>query len=346
MPETQKKQKIDLPGERQENEIRKTMKKRTFTLDIPELKQIPQFLKILDDLSVGNNVFLKGIAGTGKTTLAEKVAYAFAGRKEGDKKALPFVTINCNQYTSPIDLKGGQTITGYKEGGLIEAWRDGKILILDEMPKLEPNTAGLLNDALAKSATDAALIFNGLNEPFEKHPDFGCIATGNIFGKAVSSNYVGNYKQDSSLLDRFSGSMYEIGFNEVLERQLIYPIVADICIAIRSAILGYEGTADTPNDTEDIMTLRTMLNFQRIYELELLRETGVKTKEGTGYRKVQGGKTLKDALESYFLVMSSDKSHHVRMAIDIDAFVNSYKGADQKESFIAEYHKRNAMTRP
>lgn len=278
------------------------MKKRTFTLDIPELQHVPQFLKILDDLSVGNNVFLKGIAGTGKTTLAEKVAYAFAGRKEGDKKALPFVTINCNQYTSPIDLKGGQTITGYKEGGLIEAWRDGKTLILDEMPKLEPNTAGLLNDALAKSAKEKAIIFNGLNQPFEKHPDFGCIATGNIFGKAVSSAYVGNYKQDSSLLDRFSGSMYEIGFNEGLERQLIYSIVANICIAIRTAILNYEGTADTPNDAEDIMTLRTMLNFQRIYELELLRETGTQTKQGGVLRKVRGGKTLKDALESYFLV--------------------------------------------
>ena len=319
------------------------MKKRIFTLDIPEIQQIPQFQKILDDLSVGNNVFLKGIAGTGKTTLAEKVAYAFAGRKEGDKKALPFVTINCNQYTSPIDLKGGQTISGYKEGALIEAWRDGKVLILDELPKLEPNTAGLLNDALAKSAKDNAIIFNGLNESFVKHPDFGCIATGNIFGKAISSNYVGNFKQDSSLLDRFSGSLYQIGFNEVLERQLIHPVVADICIAIREAILNYEGGSPTEQDTDDIMTLRTMLNFQRIYELELLRETATLTKEGLRFRKVPNGKSLKDALQSYFLEMSIDKAIHIKNEVQLETFLNSYLGAEKKQIFIQTYKKRNAI---
>lgn len=138
-------------------------------LDIPEVQQIPQFMKIMDDLSVGNNPYLVGSAGTGKTTIGEKIAYAIKGRAENDGQELPFTIVNCNQWTSPIDIKGGQTISGYKEGALIEAWRDGKILILDEMPKLDANTAGLLNDALAKSAREDAIIFNGNNEPIKKH---------------------------------------------------------------------------------------------------------------------------------------------------------------------------------
>lgn len=44
--------------------------------------------------------------------------------------------------------------------------------------------------------------------------------------------------------------------------------------------------------------------------------------------------------------MSSDKARQVEMVVDLDAFINSYKGAAQKESFINEYHQRNAMTRP
>ena len=36
--------------------------------DIPEVQQIPQFMKIMDDLSVGNNPYLVGSAGTGKTS--------------------------------------------------------------------------------------------------------------------------------------------------------------------------------------------------------------------------------------------------------------------------------------
>jgi len=311
-------------------------------IDIPEVTQIPDFLKILDDLESGNNVFLVGSAGTGKTTLAEKVAYALHGRSENDDKEPPFVVINCNQWTSPIDLKGGQTIEGYKEGGMIEAWRDGKVLILDEMPKLDANTAGILNDALAKSAKAGAIIFNGLNQPVKKHPRFGCIATGNVIGKGASGNYVGNNKQDASLLDRFSGCIYRVGFNETLERQLIYPSVVETCLKIRNAILRYEGKQQNDDDTEDIMTLRTMLNIQRAYELEMKRETGLKDQQGQIMRKVPGGKTLKDALESYFMVMNKEKADHIKTEINIEGFYNSYKGGIMKEEFMTEYKRRSS----
>ncbi|MDN5201178.1 AAA family ATPase [Fulvivirgaceae bacterium BMA10] len=307
-------------------------------LDIPEIKQIPNFMKILDDLSVGNNVFLVGSAGTGKTTLGEKVAYALFDRKENDGKNLPYSIINCNQWTSPIDIKGGQTIEGYKEGALIEAWRDGKVLILDEMPKLDANTAGILNDALAKTAKGDAIIFNGLNNPIKKHRDFGCIATGNTFGKGASGNYVGNNKQDASLLDRFSGCVYRIGFNETLERQLIYPAVVEMCLKIRKAILQDEGKDD--DDTEDIMTLRTMLNIQRAYELEMLRETGLKHHRGKPVRKMINGKTAKDAFESYFLVMNRDKANKIKEQVDMESFYNSYRGKNEKDEFIEEYKRR------
>ncbi|MBL6445391.1 hypothetical protein JMN32_03675, partial [Fulvivirga sp. 29W222] len=152
---------------------------------------------------------------------------------------------------------------------------------------LDANTAGILNDALAKSAKEAAIIFNGKNEAVKKHPMFGCVATGNIVGKGLSSNYVGNNIQDASLLDRFSGCIYKIGFNEKLERQLVYPAVADISLKIRKAILRYEGKDANDDDTEDIMTLRTMLNMQRTYELEMKRELGM-------VKNMPNGKTLKD----------------------------------------------------
>lgn len=309
-------------------------------LDIPEIEQIPNFMKIVDDLSVGNNAFLVGSAGTGKSTLGEKVAYALFGRNENDGKRLPFVTVNCNQWTSPIDIKGGQTMEGYKEGALIEAWRDGKILILDEMPKLDPNTAGLLNDALAKSAKEKAIIFNGKNEPIKKHRNFGCIATGNVLGKGMSANYIGNNKQDASLLDRFSGSIYRIGYNETLERSIVYSAIFNICVAIRKSILNYEGRSNNDDDTEDIMTLRTMLNLERIYELEMKRETGMKDEFGKTFRTIPNGKTLKDALESYFLAMNPEKANHIKEEINLEAFLNSYKGSTMKQEFITEFKRR------
>ena len=317
------------------------MREIAYKLDIPEVEQIPSFVKILDDLSVGNNVFLKGAAGTGKTTLAEKIAYSLAGRSENDGKIPPFVIINCNQWTSPIDLKGGQTIEGYKEGGMIEAWRDGKILILDEMTKLDPNTAGILNDALAKSAKDDAIIFNGLNNPIKKHPHFGCIATANTFGKGMTGNYVGNNKQDASLLDRFSGSMYEIGFNEVLERQLIYPALVKITHKIREVILKLEGKEEDQDDMEDLMTLRTMMNLQRIYELDMKRRTGIQ-ENGKRLEKLPNGKTIEDSLKSYFLPFSKDKANKIREQVNLEGMINTLKDRNAIPEFKKEYDRRKA----
>ncbi len=68
---------------------------------------------ILSDFEAGNNVYLYGGAGTGKTFIAGQIA-----------KALNYklITINCNQFTSPLDIIGGQTIEGYQEGRLITAF--------------------------------------------------------------------------------------------------------------------------------------------------------------------------------------------------------------------------------
>jgi MoxR-like ATPase len=310
-------------------------------LDIPEIEQIPFFMKVIDDLDCGNNVFLVGSAGTGKTTIAEKVAYARRGLKEDGKGRPPFAIINCNQWTSPVDVKGGQTIEGYKEGAMITAWREGLELILDEMPKLDPNTAGLLNDALAKSAKKGAIIFDGRNEPVRKHDDFGCIATGNVLGKGLSGNYVGNNKQDASLLDRFSACTYHIGFNEGLESQLIYPTVLKICWDIRKAILKYESKDEDDDETEDIISLRTMLNLQRGYELEMMREFGLSDPEGNRYDRVLNGKTLRDGLESIFYTMTKDKANKIKADTGIEGFYNSYKGRDQKDLFVNEYQRRS-----
>ncbi len=316
------------------------MNKRTFTLDIPEIRQIPSFMKILDDLSVGNNVFLVGSKGTGKSRLQEQVSYSFFGRRRNDKKELPFEIINCNQWTSPVDIIGGQTLDGYQEGALSKAWGEGKILLLDELPKLDPNTAGILNYALAKTADTNAIILNGQKKPIRKHPDFGCIASGNTLGKAVSHSYVGNNKQDSSLLDRFSGSIYRIGFNEALERQIVYPAVVNICIDIRNSILAYEGEGTMDQDTEDIVTLRTMINMQRIYELEMMREMGLKDANGTIHQTVTNGKTLKDCLESFFWTMSREKATRIKDEVGYENFINSYKGSVWKDQFIQEYKRR------
>lgn len=163
---------------------------------------------ILSDLLAQNNVYLYGGAGTGKSYIAEKIGEELLNCK--------VYTLPCNQYTSPLDLIGGQTIEGYVEGIVTRAYgnldvptdKDGALLLLDEMPKLDPNTAGVLNDMLAKIKRGAP-ITNGRQQEIKKGKKVYVMATGNILLNREDPAYSGNTKQDLSLQDRFAGSCYE-----------------------------------------------------------------------------------------------------------------------------------------
>lgn len=188
----------------------------------------PLFQKILSDWKARNNIYLFGAAGTGKTFIAGLIA-DFLGFEK--------IEINCNQFTSPLDLVGGQTIDGYQKGKLEMAWTNigpapmnesykGVVLLLDELPKLDPNTAGLLNSALAKvkefKGKIGPYILNGKGDKLELK-NILIIGTGNVRLNETSIDYEANFKQDLSLQDRFSGSTYEVNanydkeFNKVLK---------------------------------------------------------------------------------------------------------------------------------
>lgn len=189
---------------------------------------------LLSDAEAQNNVYLFGESGTGKTFIAGIIA---------DKLNYKLITLNCNQFTSPLDIIGGQTIEGYKEGRLTQAWGnidlgvnplgnpyDGALLLLDELPKIDPNTAGILNDGLAKikdgvkEITDSngktvfvsPTIMNGNGELITKKKIF-IIATGNSLLNETNKDYEANFKQDLSLQDRFAGSCYKITYNYKFE---------------------------------------------------------------------------------------------------------------------------------
>lgn len=270
-------------------------------------EDIPNILKIIDDIALGNNVMLIGGAGTGKTFLAEKVASILGLATE---------TINCNQFTSPIEINGGQTIEGYQEGKLIKAWSEGKLLILDELPKLDPNTAGILNEALAKTAVKAdserAFITNTRGDRFRKKNGFAVIATGNVYPNTESSAYGANNKQDLSLLDRFSGSVYEIEKNPEFEKKAILPghlflwAVAD---NIRSLI--------EKNKWEAQVSIRLMETSLRVYLAEM---AGIKSGE-----KMEDRKTYKDVIDSFIYTFTEVQQVEIKRSIKYDSLFSKHQ---------------------
>lgn len=290
-------------------------------VDASDISYIPDFLKIIDDIVLGHNVFLVGPAGSGKTYLAEKVA---------EKLNRMYVTINCSQYTSPTEIKGGPTIEGYQEGGLIDCWENGKILILDELPKIDPNTAGLLNEALAKTkvkvGTSRAVIYNGKNEPKNKKEGFGVIATGNVFPTAESASYTANTRQDLSLLDRFSGSVYYIGFNEELEKMTAgWLIVYSVGMRLRQWILD--------NRVDSTISLRWIETAASVFKLEMDRVNGRRDDK----IEPNQGKTLKDHVDAVISTFNNAQQVNLRDYLNYDRVFSSYQYRTMNDNALIQW---------
>lgn len=255
---------------------------------------IEEFQQMVDDVMLGNNVLLIGGAGTGKTFTAENLISKNALGRE-------YITINCSQWTSPTEIIGGQTMDGYVEGKLIEAWKNGWVLILDELPKIDPNTAGLFNDALSKTKLNEAIIFNARKESFTKHPDFACIATGNIYPNKESMSYGANNKQDLSLLDRFSGSVYFVEKNPTIEKQIIQnELIWSICDRLRTAIdeLKYEAQ----------LSLRFMQTARDAFALETKR---LSSNKPNGINADEG-KTFKSAMDCFLSTFTQLQQNNLK----------------------------------
>jgi cobaltochelatase CobS len=297
--------------------------------------RIPNFYEIIDDVLAGNNVYLIGEAGGGKTFTAEMVAKTLERE---------YVTLNCSQYTSPLEILGGQSIEGFKKGKLIDCWQNGKILILDEMPKLDANTAGLFNDALAKSSktkTASEAKINSANPdeaPIERANDFAVIATGNIYpNEPPAPQYRGNNQQDLSLLDRFSGSVYFTEFSNPTDQdttrfKFLYDfLVGNYYEYIEAKLKG--NALPEPKGLRTVIeslnmknlalvSYRTNIAFRIGFEYELVR--AIAKKQGKPVQ--EGGKTLLNTFKSYmvaFKIGSDAYNSIIRTTKYTDSYIQS-----------------------
>tara|TARA_B100001093_G_C26850779_1_gene1025036 strand:- start:3026 stop:4387 length:1362 start_codon:yes stop_codon:yes gene_type:complete len=194
----------------------------TKTVNVNEVVRRPLIQNMLSDVLARNNSYLYGGAGTGKSYSARTIA---------DTLDWDLVIVNCNQFTSSLELIGGQTIDGYQQGKVIKAFGNlddngtptgrGCVLLLDELPKLDPNTAGILNSVLASvgeynSRGEATTIQDARGSVIQRGKCY-IMATGNSLLNTKDAEYEANFKQDLSLQDRFVGSTYEVFVDEKFE---------------------------------------------------------------------------------------------------------------------------------
>ena len=314
-----------------------TLNNRTFvaqggTIDF-ELYEKPLFQKILSDAMADNNIYLYGGAGTGKTFMAAALA---------DFLGYEYIELACNQFTSPLEILGGQTIDGYQRGKLERAWGNldeegeplskkgylGAVLCLDELPKIDPNTAGALNGALAKvkeykkstiagtEITTPPSIENGRGQKIKKG-NLVIIATGNLKLNEISTEYEANFKQDLSLQDRFAGSTYEVVVDQKYEYHKIMNGFAFIWLAmtkLREKIIEQKWTGFA------FVSLRIMINLKETYIIYRKSIAGLPYATQAVKDALKSPKTIMQGVDSFLSLFKEDQIRDLKLAMDYDNF--------------------------
>jgi energy-coupling factor transporter ATP-binding protein EcfA2 len=173
------------------------------------------FQEVLELVQAGEEVFLPGPAGCGKSHLAGQIATALGRR---------FGSISCSAGMSESQIlgrlvpKGEQGQFEFLGTQFLDCYENGGVFLFDEIDAADPNVLLIVNSALANGHLSVPARHD---KPVAKrHPDFVCIAAANTYGKGADRQYVGRNELDESTLDRFRVGCVPMDYSRELEKQL------------------------------------------------------------------------------------------------------------------------------
>src|SRR6056297_903494 len=164
----------------------------------------PMLETLITSLAAGLNVWIAGPSGSGKTYGAMQAAEAL-GLKFEAQGAMTMA----HELTGFVDANGT-----YHETPFVRAFKEGGLILLDEIDAGSNEALLCLNSALANGFMSLP---NG--EHVKAHDNFKCIGAANTFGHGATAEYVGRVRIDAAFLQRF-GARLDWGYDEELETKM------------------------------------------------------------------------------------------------------------------------------
>lgn len=204
-----------------------------------------KFERIVAKVARGNNVYLFGRAGSGKSHTAEQVA---------ERLGLDFYGQTTIQFAH--DVRGyGDAGGNFQETPFFKAFANGGLYFQDEYDRSNSEAAIVLNSALANGWYDFPIVGR-----VNAHPNFRFMAAGNTLMKGADEEYVTGQIIDASSRDRF-GFFFEVDYSHEVELKIaggneeIVAFVEDIREAIKSTgiqqVVSYRATAAMRDEVEN-----------------------------------------------------------------------------------------------
>jgi len=165
-----------------------------------------QLTQVLAWLRADVPIWLWGAPGAGKTHM---------GRQLADCLSVKCYTMSIDETTTANKLLGFQNLVSgaFVEGWLYEPYKDGGLVVIDEIDTGNPGIIAGLNALLAN---DYYMFPNG--ETLKRHDQFRVIACANTNGTGAIAGYTARQRLDAATLNRFA--VVECLYDEGLELQL------------------------------------------------------------------------------------------------------------------------------
>ena len=235
------------------------------------------FVEILRGFRMGENLWVFGPQGSGKTSAIKRIA---AGLN------WPVYEITAHGRLEFPELCGGYHVADgnmvWHDGPLAAAMRNGGLFLLNEADLLTPDMAAGFNSILDGSP----LFVPELNEYIQRHPEFRFVATANTNGSGDATGlYQGTLRQNMALQSRFlyvlSGFLSSEEESRIIEAKVpalpkeTRTFIIEFANMIREAYIGNTDRAGDVAALPVTMSPRDLIRWGKlIVEYEFVKKHG------------------------------------------------------------------------
>jgi MoxR-like ATPase len=204
-------------------------------------------------------VFISGESGLGKNAMVENVC-GILGRD--------MIRYNCSVETDAVSLLGGPTLVNgnvvYNDGPVVTAMKEGAVLLLDEISKVNPNSILCLMGIL-----EGKEWYNPhTSEVVVPKEGFNIIATANSLGKGCDSGRYLEQILDSAFLERFPITVVQEEPTERTEVKILTNHIDDAELVERLVKWRRSISKTFSNDAVDEMiSIRRLLHIVKAYQI-------------------------------------------------------------------------------